>query len=1750
MAKLYKHPIQAFLLFSSILCSFPVSGQKTETDSLKKSARISSAQNFTGQPSLIPSSPQAASLGKYGDVPVSHYTGVPPISAPIYEIKSRDLTLPISVSYHGGGVRVEEEASQVGLGWALNAGGVIRRQIRGRDDLKSNGYTWKRLSQLAYAGNSALCFFLNQGDYSIFFANGGTEIESILQNMTTISGYEPIVDGELDIFTYNIGGMAGQFVIIPDGNGGFSAKSLKSDDIQISILGTQQSDWNFQLTLPNGVEYTFAFKERQKVIDPGLKQTMKIQDAAYDTSPYTGTPVEHIGAWYLTKIKSNMTLEEINFQYNSGAYVRQLPTGSENYEIAPGNAYTSHPTFRWSVSEVLSEEVTLEEINFTNGKVKFTRSGREDRPTGSVKLDQIEVLASNGSTVLKVSFQYDYFSSGSGSPSYVSKRLKLLSIKDITGGTGQPPYSFEYYGGSNLPDKNSYQQDYWGFYNGATGNDTKGTMIPSDQVIPSAQYKLPSALQGGANRTVDSEKVKANQLIKVTYPTGGSTTYNWESNLATNATRYSDQNPVILVTDYLGNSIEFKGPGLRIASIQNSDGNEKTTFEYLDPSTGIKTGKLMSGLAFIQWFTGSGLAYSSSSKHPFSSSPQGNLVGYSSVVSYKGSSRLSNGYTVFRFDNKVEQSNVSSFCLYSADGISCNQTFLESAGSFYCDPYSSPINNHISISEPSMPNVVYLPNGNQLEETYYNSDNRPVKSTINTYELADNSTIPSYRVKKYYRTLASSPQYYGLVYRIQTGWTKLKESKEITYEGNSDNPLSIVTEYVYHPTYKQLIKATKTDSKTGPNKVNVNGASLWDRQIETSYKYSFDFNDNSAVITMPQKNIIAIPIETAVAVVTTNGTSIISTPTSWKKISYNYDGSRFMPAKIESKIGTGSVYTETTYLNYDGRGNLLYFVNREGIPTWIDYYGVSDLGKTDLVKKITIGITSSLSRSEDWDYKPLVGLSSSRDYNGRMLFYLYDGFNRLSEIRENSTSGNLIKSFSYNYTNQTGQNYTGINVAPGVVAPSNPSLTGGSGCSAPTPSISASSTSYTSGGPAVSLSVNNCTGGSVSWNTNQTSNSISVTPSSPTTYTARCTVGSCYSEQSIYISTGSTSGGTSLVSGSCYRIKLKSAGTGNAYLQALSDNTVERRAASGANDQIWKVESVGTNQYKFTVQDNTSRVTTITSQGMGTRITLSPYSSSSLQAWSLQSNSSNDYRIYTSNGTTWDVDNYGNGVFLQLWGSTSEPEYTYRQFNFESVGCPGSSSGGNSVTCSGMTFTDGQLLGVANGRNVYVRVINGCLYITAGDAGPADAPMALDWLYILINNSGWASNVPHFTSATATSCFKQPGDTCSGTGTVSCPQPSISVNPTAINSGGQATLQTSSACSGGVIEWRIQGGGSIGQGASFSVSPTTSTSYVAVCKVGSCTSAASGAVTVTVNNTGGGNSVTCSGITFTDGQLLGTGNGRNIYVRVINGCLYITAGDAGPTDAPWALDWLYILINNGGWAANVTQFNSTVATSCFKQPTETCSGTTTCPAPTISASTTSINANDPVTLQTSSSCPGGTIEWRISGGNVVGSGTSLVVNPASSTSYVAVCKIGSCTSANSNTVNITVNSSGCTAQLPDYCWNQTIPANYFHFKSAPPTATIAGPYWSLSTGNPPFYGNAWYLQAGDPNSVIYPPGTNDINLPVNDYRIDVSSETTKTAKLYFNGVLKWSQQFSGSAQLHPTCWGELQSGTRVYFVVE
>lgn len=76
----------------------------------------------------------SSTLGQQGNIPVNYFNGEAQISVPLLGLKANHLSMPISLGYNTRGIKVDQAASNVGLGWGLNAGGVITRTVNGLPD--------------------------------------------------------------------------------------------------------------------------------------------------------------------------------------------------------------------------------------------------------------------------------------------------------------------------------------------------------------------------------------------------------------------------------------------------------------------------------------------------------------------------------------------------------------------------------------------------------------------------------------------------------------------------------------------------------------------------------------------------------------------------------------------------------------------------------------------------------------------------------------------------------------------------------------------------------------------------------------------------------------------------------------------------------------------------------------------------------------------------------------------------------------------------------------------------------------------------------------------------------------------------------------------------------------------------------------------------------------------------------------------------------------------------------------------------------------------------------------------------------------------------------------------------------------------------------------------------------------------------------------------------------------------------------
>ncbi len=115
---------------------------------------------------------------------------MPDITIPLYEVKTRQHTVPITLSYHASGIKVTDVASWAGLGWSVNAGGFVGHKVKGLDD------GWP----MSYFRSD---FYLRKpNEISTSSADGYAYLLRVM---------DKFMDNEPDIFSYKVPGKYGHF---------------------------------------------------------------------------------------------------------------------------------------------------------------------------------------------------------------------------------------------------------------------------------------------------------------------------------------------------------------------------------------------------------------------------------------------------------------------------------------------------------------------------------------------------------------------------------------------------------------------------------------------------------------------------------------------------------------------------------------------------------------------------------------------------------------------------------------------------------------------------------------------------------------------------------------------------------------------------------------------------------------------------------------------------------------------------------------------------------------------------------------------------------------------------------------------------------------------------------------------------------------------------------------------------------------------------------------------------------------------------------------------------------------------------------------------------------------------------------------------------------------------------------------------------------------------------------------------------
>jgi hypothetical protein len=525
-----------------------------------------------------PQSPNASALGKYGSIPISEHTGVPNISVPLTKLTEGNLSLPISLSYHSSGNKVSDVASWVGLGWSLNAGGVITRQIQGGPDEggPSSDYT----STLGYYETNAT----SEVDSLHYFQQVGVGFWSAIATGR--------IDGQSDLYQFNFNGYSGTFFFGANRKILFKSHSdlkvhVEYDSTVTNPAGQMFSRFKyFIITTPDGTKYYFGGDES----GPDIMALDRSYSRAYNGGGYI---IPDVTAWHLVKITNAENTRSINFDYVPQEFSLMSP-GVERASVMQNGGLLHTQRLQIGINTLSKHvEARLHQIRTSNKTIDFIANDlRADlgmsyvifpMPSGyyfpdfttdglAKRLNEIHVKDKNGNCLRQFTLNMDYFTcqyvapvdittlspatgpiQNANSPDAPSrKKLRLLSISEESCDNSVDPklHSFSYYdpdfsqysNAPRMPHRNSYAQDHWGYYNGKHSNSTFLSDCPKDYFNQAISNNwdddVNETIQNYnwlADRSPSEEHTKAGILKEINYPTSGKTTFEYELNDFRNA---------------------------------------------------------------------------------------------------------------------------------------------------------------------------------------------------------------------------------------------------------------------------------------------------------------------------------------------------------------------------------------------------------------------------------------------------------------------------------------------------------------------------------------------------------------------------------------------------------------------------------------------------------------------------------------------------------------------------------------------------------------------------------------------------------------------------------------------------------------------------------------------------------------------------------------------------------------------------------------------------------------------------------------------------------------------------------------------------------------------------------------------------------------------------------------------------------------------------------------------------------------
>lgn len=777
-------------------------------------------------PTIIPASPEVAQLGKVGNISAGMHTGSANVSIPLYSMGVGKAKVDIAISYNSNGVKVDEIPSRVGLGWNLVAGGVISRTIHDDPD--------EMVAQLPPPSNPS------------------SKDATLFNYLKTATDQAEDYDTEWDEFSYSFNGNSGKFFLNASGDG----FCFPHNTLKIKATGYQypSSHMSFTITTPDGVVYTFgtAHVEKTRNINiGGGKGGLVSKGAFYET------------AWFLESIKSP---EGGTVTFNYSFLGIRSTLGPYQTLIKPiaadlGCGFNCSTTYsdQKGVNIIDYDTYCLSSIQTSTG---ITASlGYESRPDLSQdnRLVSLVVTAITGGVSSSIKrYGFEYLTPANNNSS-LNKRYFLSKVKtyDTQSGDDANPanfieHSFEYHQIESMPPRLSYQQDWFGYYNGAGNVNYFAPYI--DAIAGSVVNPT-----NGADRNPDAsgELRKVGILTKVVFPTGGTEEIIYERN-----TKYvSGQN--------------VDACGVRVSEIRTSDPvSGKTYHKYYKYSTladmSISSGEgLYKTISYVRYKTGTMICQGTSQARI--AICDGYMISSSSLMPYHSYGGSHIAYkTVLESDDPDFKNGVTEH-FFRTDPAASNAEFK------CCDPDMTE-----SLNFPA--NTGTVVDGTEYKTNFYKKASNgsyvllKEVSTVTdigagVYNTKSNLIVRKRWKQNYEFNPPHTEEFDGydvLEYKYVGQWIKLYSTTTKEYDENGANPVVNTVNY----TYGNLshLNPTQTDV------LQSDGSTL-----STQTKYPIDFAQASP-INVYQKMVNINDINTPVETKTLKGTKEIGTVKSEQKI--------------------------------------------------------------------------------------------------------------------------------------------------------------------------------------------------------------------------------------------------------------------------------------------------------------------------------------------------------------------------------------------------------------------------------------------------------------------------------------------------------------------------------------------------------------------------------------------------------------------------------------------------------------------------------------------------------------------------------------------------------------------------------------------------------------------------------------------------------------------------------------------------